>query len=96
MRYTPPKIAGINIGKKIEERSKEELVGSSFKEFKDSNRYETFDIKTPHILVFKFIFEKTWSVSVNQTDVVKIQICKQDFSTDLIPYTNSEGCVELL
>ena len=39
--YTPPKLIGIKRRKKIEERSMEELVGSSLEEFIDSDRYET-------------------------------------------------------
>ena len=37
--YTTSKIAGIKKSKTIGERSIKELLGSSFKNFKDSNRY---------------------------------------------------------
>ena len=63
--YTAPKIAGIKIGKKIRERSVKELVGSSIKEFMNSDRYETIALKNPHIIVFKIVFEKPWNISVN-------------------------------
>ena len=62
----------------------------------DSDRYETSFTKIPQIVVFKVTFEKPWSVSVNQTDVLHLKICKQEFPADLIPYTNSEDCLELL
>jgi len=39
MSYTTSKIAGIKKSKTIGERSIKELLGSSFKNFKDSNRY---------------------------------------------------------
>ena len=63
--YTASKIIGIKRGKQIGERSIKELVGSSFKEFKDSNRYVTNIKKTSHILVFNIIFDNPWYVSVN-------------------------------
>ena len=64
--YTTSKIIGIKREKTIGERSIKELVGSSFKEFKDSNRYITNIKKTsPHMLVFKIIFDSPWYVSVN-------------------------------
>ena len=62
----------------------------------NSDRYETNFTKTPHILVFKVTFEKPWSVSVNQTEVLHLKICKQEFPADLIFYTDSEDCLELL
>ena len=63
--YTPSKISGIKRGKKIRERSVEELIGYSFEEFLDSDRYETTVETDPHILVFKIMFMHPWSVSVN-------------------------------
>ena len=63
--YAPSKIVGINRGKKIRERSVEELIGYSFEEFLDSDRYETTIAIDPHILVFKIMFMHPWSVSVN-------------------------------
>jgi len=51
-------------GKKIGDRSITELVGPTFEEFKDSNRYVTKK-KTSHIFIFKIIFENPWYVSVN-------------------------------
>jgi len=62
--YTPSKTIRIKKGKKIGERSVKELVGSTFSEFKDSNRYVTKK-NTSHILVFKIIFYNPWYVSVN-------------------------------
>jgi hypothetical protein len=58
--YTASKIIGVKRGKEIGEMSIKELAGSTFKEFKDSNRYITNIKKTPHILVFKIIFENPW------------------------------------
>ena len=63
--YTPSKTIRIKKGKKIGERSVKELVGSTFSEFKDSNRYVTIIKTTSHILVFKIIFYNPWYVSVN-------------------------------
>ena len=77
--YTPPKIVGFKRGKKIGERSIKELMGYKnfyfnrtekvldvdFKEFMDSDRYETIPIMSSHMLVFKIIFDQPWSVSVN-------------------------------
>jgi len=63
-------------GKKIGERSIEELVGPTFLEFKDSNRYETNISKTPHAIILKMTFIDPWSISVNNLDILKIQICK--------------------
>ena len=42
LSYSASKITGIKIRKKIGERSKTELLGSSEKEFMDSDRYESF------------------------------------------------------
>ena len=63
--YTASKIVGKIRGKKIEERSVQELMGHKhvynskakttdldFIEFMDSDRYETTPIINPHILVF--------------------------------------------
>ena len=83
--YSSPRIVGIRRGKKIGERSKEELLGSSFREFMDSDRYETKVSKNPHILIFKLTFDYPWSVSVNQTEILEIKICNQEFPVDLIP-----------
>jgi hypothetical protein len=55
--YKPSKVVGIKRGKKIAERSRKELVGPDFEEFIDSDRYETTFKWTPHILVFKIIFD---------------------------------------
>jgi hypothetical protein len=49
--YTTAKIKVIKRAKSIEERSVKELVGSTFKDFKDSNRYVTKK-NTSHILEF--------------------------------------------
>jgi hypothetical protein len=94
--YTASKIVEIKRGKKIVERSRKEIVGSSVEEFLDSDRYETFVKKSPHYLVFKIIFDYPWKVSVNYTDVLKILICKQQFPAKLFLYTDSKGCLELL
>ena len=84
------------IGYKNLDNTKANKIDSDLKEFMNSNRYETNVTKIPHIVVLKVTFEKPWSVSVNQTDVLHLKICKQDFPADLIEYTNSEGCLELL
>ena len=77
--YTASEIVGIIRGKQIGERSVQELMGYKnfyfnrtskvldvdFKEFMDSDRYGTTFIKSPHILVFKLIFDHPWKVSVN-------------------------------
>ena len=68
--YTASKVVGIKRGKKISERSKKELVGSDIEEFMDSDRYETTVKMSPHILVFKIIYDYPWSVSVTHTDVL--------------------------
>ena len=62
--YTPPKIVRITKGKQIRDRSVEELLGSSFKEFLDSDRYGTNVTTTPHILGFKIAFLYPWKISV--------------------------------
>jgi hypothetical protein len=49
----------------MQKKSIKELVGSSFKELKDSNPYATKIRKTEHILVFKIMFDNPWDVSVN-------------------------------
>ena len=36
-----------------------------FKEFMDSDRYETTSKTNPQFLVFKIIFDEPWKVSVN-------------------------------
>ena len=82
--------------KKISERSRKELIGSDFEEFIDSDRYKTIVKRIPHILVFKMVFYYPWKVSVNHTDILHIEFCDQKFHANLIPYTNSEGCIELL
>jgi hypothetical protein len=69
-------ILRIKRGKKIGERSIKELVGPTFLEFKDSNRYETNISKTPHAIILKMTFIDPWSISVNNLDILKIQICK--------------------
>jgi hypothetical protein len=69
-------ILGIKRGKQIGERSTKELVGPTFLEFMDSNRFETNKSKTPHVLIFKLTFSDPWSVSINHTDVLSIKICK--------------------
>jgi hypothetical protein len=53
-------ILGIKRSKKIGERSIKELVGQTFEEFKDSNRFETKISKTPHAIIFKLIFTDPW------------------------------------
>ena len=73
--YKPSKMAGVKRGKKIGDRSVQELMGytnldntkgkgkltdSDFKEFMDSDRYETTIKNTPHILIFKFTFDDPW------------------------------------
>ena len=76
--YSAPKIVGVKRGKKIGERSVQELMGyknfynskakiidSDFIKFMDSDRYGTTFIKIPHILVFKILFDHPWKVSVN-------------------------------
>ena len=68
--YTASKVVGIKRGKKIYERSRKELVGSDIEEFMDSDRYETTVKRSPHILVFKIIYDYPWSVSVTHTDVL--------------------------
>ena len=82
--YTASKVIKIKRGKKIGHRKVKELVGSDFKEFMDSDRYETNFKKIPHILVFKVTFGRPWSVSDNQTDVLHLKLCKQDFPPNLI------------
>jgi len=74
--YTAPEIVGIKRGKNIAESSSKELVGTDFEEFIDSDRYETSVKWSPHILVFKIIYDDPWDVSVTHTDVLKIKICK--------------------
>ena len=74
--YTASKVVGIKRGKKIFERSRKELVGSDIEEFMDSYRYETTVKMSPHILVFKIIYDYPWSVSVTHTDVLQILLCK--------------------
>ena len=68
--YTASKIVEIKVGKKIAERSRKELVGSDAEDFMDSDRYETFVKRSPHILVFKMIFDNPWKVSMHHTDVL--------------------------
>ena len=76
--YSASKIMGNIRGKKIGERSVQELMGNKhfynskakltdldFIEFMDSDRYETTSIINPHILVFKTIFDHPWKFSVN-------------------------------
>ena len=73
--YKPSKMVGVKRGKKIGESSVQELIGyknldntkgkgkltdSDFKEFMDSDRYETTIKNTPHILIFKFTFDDPW------------------------------------
>jgi len=70
-------------------------VGSSWEEFKDPDRYKTTVKKSSNILVFKINFESPWDVSVDQTNILKMKICKQEFGADLIKHTNSEGCLYL-
>ena len=48
-----------------------------------------------HILVFKITFENPWKVSVNYTDILKLEFCNQKFPDDQIQYTNSEDCLEI-
>jgi len=61
----------------------------------DSNRYEKIIKWRPHILIFKIVFEDPWKVSVNYFDILKIKFCKQEFHPDLIPFTDSDDCLEL-
>jgi hypothetical protein len=68
--YTASKVVEIKRGKKIAERSRKELAGPDFEEFMDSDRYETFVKRSPHILVFKIIYDYPWTVSVTHTDVL--------------------------
>jgi hypothetical protein len=58
--YLASEIEVVKRGKKIGERSIKELVGSTFKEFKNLNRYVTKIKKTSHILVFKIVFDNPW------------------------------------
>jgi hypothetical protein len=55
--FTASKILGIEKHKKVSERSVQELVGLTSEEFLDSDRYETFIKRSPHILVFRIIFK---------------------------------------
>ena len=50
--YSPSKITEIKIRKNIGERSMKELLGSSFDEFMDSDRYETTILRNLHVLAF--------------------------------------------
>jgi hypothetical protein len=68
--YTASKVVGIKRGKKISERSVKELVGSDIEEFMDLHRYETIVKRSPHILVFKMIFDHPWNVSITHTDIL--------------------------
>jgi len=68
--YTASKIVEIKRGKKIAERSRKEIVGASLEEFMNSDRYETFIKRSPHVLVFKMIFDNPWKVSLHHTDVL--------------------------
>jgi len=63
--YSASEIQGFNRRKNIEERTVKELVGSSVKQFLDSDRYKTTVKKSSHILVFKITFDSPWYVSVN-------------------------------
>ena len=74
--YTASEIIGIKKGEKISESSVGELMGSSVEKLLDSNRFETYVKKTQHILVFNFTCEDPWLASANQTDILKILICK--------------------
>ena len=94
--YTPSKILGVKIGKQIEERSMEELLGSSFKEFVDSDRYLTTISKNLNTLVFKATFTDRWKVSAKYTNVLKVEICNQEFPENLTLQTNAKDCLELL
>ena len=40
-KYTASETVGIKRGKKIKDRSKEELLGNSYEDFVDSDRYKT-------------------------------------------------------
>jgi len=70
--FTASKIIGIKREKRIEERSVKELVGSTVKEFEDSYRQASNSYTTPHVIILKIIFTEPWSVSVNQTDILKL------------------------
>ena len=94
--YSASYILGVKRGKKIRERSVKELRGLSKLEFLDSDRYITTVNMSKNIVVFKLKFEDPWSASVNYTDVLKFLICRQNFPTNLIQHSNSEGCLELI
>ena len=93
--YSASELQGINRRKNIGESTVKELVGSSVEQFLDSDRFKTTVKKSSHILVFKVTFDSPWYVSVNETDILQIKICKKEFGADLIQHTNSEGCLEL-
>jgi len=75
--YSVPEIVGTKRGKNIAESSLKEFMGPDFEEFIDSDRYETIDKWSPHVLVFKIEFDYPWDVSVTHTDVLQILLCKQ-------------------
>ena len=81
--YTASKMIEIKKVKKIGESSVDELMASveelasvEFEELTDSHPFETDVKKTQHILVFKFTCIDPWLVFANQTDILKILICK--------------------
>jgi len=63
--YSASELKGINILKKIGERTVKELVGSSSENFLDSDRFVSTVRKSSHIVVLKIIFDSPWYVSVN-------------------------------
>ena len=63
--YSASELQGFNRRKKIGERTVKELVGSSWEEFRDPDRYKTTVKKSSNILVFKISFDSPWDVSVN-------------------------------
>jgi len=63
--YSASELQGFNRRKKIGERTVKGLVGSSWEEFLDPDRYMTTVKKSSNILVFKIIFHSPWDVSVN-------------------------------
>ena len=95
LRYTASKIVKIESRKKIEERSVKELMGMSKKKFMDSNRYKTTVKRSRNTLTFKITFEYPWKVSVNQTDVLQVLFCNQQFPAHILRITNSAGCLQL-
>jgi len=41
------------------------------------------------------VFDNPWNISTNHADILQVIFCQQELRTDLIPYINPEGCIEL-